>query len=414
MMRSKRAGATRHLRLQTSLAIVAVGVAVALPVLLLSVGGGVAQHELATLTDSGYQIVLSAPGAHGIRGAHALTDRIGVLGSVRATSPLLTVTVTAFSSAGAQFPLLAEGILPGPFLSTASPEERALLPASLPLGDPTDAQGFANGSYSGRAGGPILVSGPLSSAQQVRVGDTISLSASGNRSQAATFNVTAVFGLPPTILGPSAAFVAFLPLSQLQRLTGEATGSTGVIDGADSIQVGLVSAAATDPHRVDSIASQIRSLTPYYSVSTLDDQIAQLQSTDSVLNGFYLALSSFSLAVGLLFLTLLLVRRVEALRASVALRRALGVPARDLAAWMARTALALAAAGIALGVVGGIVAVAVLDQWGSTSVATVARLAVFDPVQLGELAAAVLGLAAILSLVATRAALRLSIPEALR
>jgi len=50
----------RHLRLQVVLAIAAVGAAVALPVVLVSVGGGVSAHELANLENAGYQIVVSA------------------------------------------------------------------------------------------------------------------------------------------------------------------------------------------------------------------------------------------------------------------------------------------------------------------------------------------------------------------
>ena len=74
----------------------------------------------------------------------------------------------------------------------------------------------------------------------------------------------------------------------------------------------------------------------------------------------------------------------------------------------------LAGAGTLAGLIGGIVLLTTLAQWGSHTVAQAARLAMFDPLALGALVAGVLGLSLIASAVATRAALRLSIPEALR
>ncbi|MCI4364075.1 MAG: ABC transporter permease [Thermoplasmata archaeon] len=415
MRRFGRGRSLRHLRFQTLLAIAAVGVAVALPVVLLSVGGGVAQHELRALQQSGFQVVVGAPGLHGIEGAHGLTSRIDAISEVRAASPILSLPVTVFLPSGGQAPLLAEGVIPAAFLSTVSPEESGLFPTPLPLGDPTDQHHFANGSYVGPATNSVIVSSPFANSRAVNVGEALALSVTGNRSQSTLYNVTGTFGVPPSLLGPTGAFVAILPLSDLQLLAGEARGASGgIIDGVDTIQVALSGSASSSPATVASVAHSIASLAPYYQVSTLTQEVAALQSAESVLTGFYLALSSFSLAIGLVFLGVLLVRRVDALRSSIAIRRALGLPARALAAEFARTALVLAGGGVALGLVAGIVLVRALASFGSASVAAVASLAVFDPVQLGTLAAAVLGIGALLSLAATRSALRLSLPEALR
>ena len=101
MMRWGRGGALRHSRLQMILAVAAIGTAVALPVVLVSVGGGVSAHELAGLQNAGYQIVVSAAGAHGITNAHRYADRILGISGVTAASPVLSVTIDAFSSSRA-------------------------------------------------------------------------------------------------------------------------------------------------------------------------------------------------------------------------------------------------------------------------------------------------------------------------
>ncbi|MCI4329072.1 MAG: hypothetical protein L3J86_05755, partial [Thermoplasmata archaeon] len=55
-----------HTALQDLLAVAAIATAVALPVVLLSVGGGVSSHERAALESSGFVITVSAPGTHGV------------------------------------------------------------------------------------------------------------------------------------------------------------------------------------------------------------------------------------------------------------------------------------------------------------------------------------------------------------
>jgi putative ABC transport system permease protein len=405
----------RHLRFQTALALAAVAVAVALPVVLLSVGGGVSQHELSALEQTGYEIVVGAPGLHGIDDTHGLNGRIAAVANVRAASPLLSVPLTAYLPGGGEAPVLAEGVLPAPFLATTSPDEVGLFPNPLPLGDPTDLVHYANGSYAGPATNSVLVSSPLALARSVDVGDSLALSASGNSSQATRFNVTGTFGVPPSLLGPNGAFVVILPLSDLQVLTGNARGPNGqLLDASDSIEVSLAGSAASSNSAVAGAASTIQALVPYYQVSTLSQEVAALDGAESVLTGFYLGLSSFSLAIGLVFLGVLLVRRVEAMRSSIALRRAIGLPARGLFAEFARTAVLLGAGGAGLGIAVGYVVVRFLGAYGSTAVASVANLAVFNPVELASLAAGVVGLSALLSLAATRAALRLSIAGALR
>ena len=415
MSRRRPAGALRHVRLQQVLAIAAIATAVALPVVLLSVGGGVSDHELADLEDSGYQIVVSAAGDHGISDSHGLTEQILALGSVAAASPVLSVAIDAFGSSGGPTPVLAEGVVPGEFLATLGSAEADLFPSPLPLGDPTDLAHFANGSYDGPATDDVLVSSPLADANHIAVGATLLLSPGANRSLGVAYRVTGIFGVAPTVLGPTGAFAVVLPLSDLQVMTGFARSPGGaLVDASDSVEVSLAGAAATEPGVLDRVRAEIQSMVPFYGVSSLDQEAQQLKSASSVLTGFYLALSSVGLIVGLLFLALVLVRRVESGRRSIGIRRALGLPGTRIAAEIVGDGLVLAAAGGAIGVAGGYLIVAALAQWGSAAVKVAAHLAVFVPLTLALVVLGVVALSLAASAVAVRAALRVDITEALR
>lgn len=415
MMRFGFGSSLRHLRLQQLLAIAAVGTAVALPVVLISVGGGVAAHELASLENAGYQIVISASGLHGITNTHNLTNRILSVGSVAAASPVLSVAIDAFPAAGGPTPVLAEGVIPDQFVPTLGPAEGGLFPSPLPLGDPTDAVHFDNGTYAGPASFDVLISSPLAQANGIGVGSELWLGATTNRSQAVEYNVTGTFGVPPTALGPTGAFALVMPLSNLQVMAGFAGGAGAAAhDASDTIEVAVTGAASTSPSALDHIQSEIQALVPYYAVSSLTQEAQQLQSASGVLTGFYLALSSVGLTVGLLFLALVLVRRVESDRRSIGIRRALGLPYWTIAREIVVDGLALASIGALVGIASGYLIVRGLAAWGSADVQLAARWALFDPVTLAAILAGVVALSLLASGVATRSALRVEITEALR
>lgn len=407
-------GRFRHRNLQTILAVAAVATAVALPVTLLSVGGGVAAHEIAQLEQSGYQVAISGAGVHGLGGVHALATQIQGLADVAWASPVLSSPVDLFTSSGGANPVLAEGVIPAAFSATQPPAESGLLPNPLPLGDPTDLVHFANGTYAGPDSTDVLVSSPLAQGLRLAVGATLTLSPDSNLSHGVRYTVTGVFGLPPAVLGPTAADVVILPLSDLQVLSGTARSGGALVDAADTIQVALTGPATTNPAAVNQVADEIAALVPYYGVTSLTQQAEELQGSVAILNGFYLALSSVSLTVGFLFLALVLVRRVESDRVLIAIRRAIGVPARQIAGLMVAQGAVLAAAGGAGGLVGGYVVVTALTRWGPANVARITTLADFDPGTLGLIFLGVLLLSLPASVAATRAALRLSVPEALR
>ncbi|HEV2317897.1 MAG TPA: ABC transporter permease [Thermoplasmata archaeon] len=405
----------RNWRTQTVMACIALAVAVSLPVVLLSVGGGVSDHVLNDLQSSGFQISLTAPGTHGISRTHDLVAAIGHLAHVGEVSPVLSVSLDLFRSTGGPLPVLCEGVLPGPFVQSLPPDQRALFPSPLPFSDGADSEQWDNGSYSGPAATELMVSSPIANAYQIRVGDTVRLAPTSTSTNSTALRVVGTFGVPPALLGPTGAFAVIVPLAELQVLTGNARNSLGgPIDAADSVDVGLAGSAARDPGTVAEVARQIQSLYPFYSVTTQSQTVDQERSSAAILMGFYLALSSASVAVGLFFLALVLVRRVEAMRSTIAIRRAIGEPARFLGADLAGQGLMLGGFGALGGLALGYVTVRAIAAWGTAGAQDAAQLAVFDPVVLAALLGAVVALGVASSLLATRAALRVPITEALR
>jgi ABC-type lipoprotein release transport system permease subunit len=417
MISFERWRALRHHRLQATLAIAAMATAVALPVILLSVGGGVAAHEIASIENSGFQVTVSAGGLHGIADAHHLSQQIDSIPGVTQASPVLSAPLDAFPPSSSGTPLLAEGIVPVAFTATESPQFRGLFPDPLPFSDPTDSVHFGNGTYSGPSSEEVMVSTPFASDYGLSVGETLRLSETDNLSQAVAFRIVGLFGTPPEFLSPTAVYGVLLPLSDLQVLVGVANtpaDSGTPIDAADTIEVALIPSESTDPTAVQRVASEISALVPYYGVSALTDEASQLRASAAVLTGFYLALSSVGLLVGLVFLTLVLLRRVESERRTIGVQRAIGVPASQVALeWLGKS-VTLGAAGALGGFIAGAACIWVLARYGQGGAATAAQLAVFDPATLLPLAAAIIGLAALAGLVATRAALRIPITEALR
>jgi len=285
------------------------------------------------------------------------------------------------------------------------------------LGDPTDMVHYQNGSYAGPISPDVLINTTLAQTDHLRVGDPVTIAPAANGTGAVTYTVTGTFNVLPSLLSTAGNYGIFLPLSNLQVLTGLARtgpGPDGLLDAADSIHVGLTGAASTSPAAIARVEGAIQALFPYYGVSTLTQQASQLEGATSILNGFYLGLSSIGLTIGFVFLTLVLVRRVEAERREIGIRRALGLPSRSIASTIVARAALLGGGGAVLGVASGIVTVEFLARFGSAPVQAASRLAVFAPSELLALGLGALGLAGLASTVAVRRALRLPIPEALR
>ena len=415
MRRPRSSRDLRHALWQAVLAVAAIASAVALPVVLVSVGGGVAAHELSSLEDTGYQLVVSAAGVHGIEHAHLDAAKLRSLPNIQDAAPILSVPLDVFNQSGNVSPVLAEGVVPSQFVPTLGPTESGLFPLPLPLGDANDTVHYANGTYTGPAVYDVLLSSTYARSYHAHVGSTVVLSPTTNISLGRRYNVTGIFGTPLSLVQPSGAYAALLLLANLQLLTGYATGPhTAVPDGADTIEVVVAPSAADSPGALAAVAREVQAAFPSYTVTTLSSEAAQLQSADGVLTGFYLALSSVGLSIGLLFLALILVRRVERERRAIGIRRAIGVPGVSVAGSILENGAALAGAGGVAGVIVGWAVVQGLATWGSSTVQEAARLAEFSPAFLAELVAVVVVLSALASLAAVRAAWRVDLLEALR
>ncbi len=405
----------RHRRWQTVLSVAAIATAVALPVVLISVGGGVADHELASLRSSGYQLIVSGSGTHGISNAHNATTKIESIPGVAAAVPILSVPIDAVLGAGSYSGVLAEGVIPGSFPLTLGPTEGPLFPSVLPLGDPTDTIHWDGGSYAGPASWDVLVSTTFQQTFGVQVGNTLVLSPTVNASLGIAFNVTGVFGVPPLIGVPTGVYAVLLPLSDLQVLAHLASGpGTVVPDAADTLEVVAQAAVASNPAALAALRATIQGHFPGYTVTTLSEQAQQLEQASSLLTGFYLALSSVGLTVGVMFLALVLLRRVEGDQRSIGIRRALGVPRSRIVLGILEEGALLAALGGTFGVFAGWAIVRGLATWATSTVQLAAELAIFEPSTLVSIALGVTGLSLLASLLAARRALALDVLEALR
>jgi ABC-type lipoprotein release transport system permease subunit len=414
--RSSAGRGLRHLRWQTVLAIAAIASSVSLPVVLVGVGGGVAAQELANLEQTGYQLVVSADGEHGIENAHADEAQLLAQPNVVDAEPILSIPIVLFNATGNASAVLAEGVVPSEFAATLSPTERPLFSLPLQLGpDPNDTVHYDQGRYDGATVYDVLLSSTYAASQRVPVDSSVVLSATTNASLGVRYNVTGVFGPQGSVFEPGGAFAALVLLSNLQVLTGYATGPHTVVpDGADTIEVVVAPSAVESSTAFAKVEAEVTDEFPSYTVTSVSSETSELQSADGILTGFYLALSSVGLAVGLLFLALVLVRRVERERRSIGIRRAIGVPQGSVAVAIVERGAALAAAGGVVGVAAGIAVVKGLARWASSTVREAAQLAVFGPAFLAELVAAVVALSLVASAAAVRAAWRVDLIEALR
>ncbi|MFC7135293.1 MULTISPECIES: ABC transporter permease [Salinibaculum] len=358
-------GRTRVAPQRVVLTVLGVGLAVGLMVAVTGVSLGLASQSVVESDDVQYWIL---PENANVQSVAVSTDGLQ-LGDVHATSQeistdsrveyslpvLLELLPVRDQETGERTYILAMGVVAEPDASVLG-----LSTSTLSAGDPY----FANGTYNGTWTGEIALSEAAATVTNASVGSSLTLDKRGvNRS----FTVANISGGDVTT-GAGATPVALLHLSELQTVTGAATG-----DQADQILV------STDDSEVK---EDLEQLYPQTSVVTQSGLGAQSISTSNLPLAVAVAAFVAAAVVGVLFVTTLMGLEVSASRHELGTLAAIGFPRRSLSLLIAAETIIAAMLGGLVGVVLGVLAILGVNAFGHAllGVETVAR---FDIVLLG-------------------------------
>lgn len=314
---------------QTALSVAGVALAVGLVLTVtgIAVGlaagpavGGTADYWI--VPEDGGSSVVAPVGGQRLGQVHESTARIQQFAGVRSATPVL-LALAGVDVNGSREYLLVIGVIPN------NESVVGLSTAGMRPGDPY----YANGTYEGRRTGEIVLSTGAADTLGRDGGDTVTF-ATGARAANRTFEVAAVTA--PTSAGIGQLPVALVHLSELQTITGAATGDT-----ADRIRVSV-----TD----SSIRPRLAGLYPHSKVVT-DGQLRRQRVLDSRVT-VAVAVASFVVAVvvGCLFIATTMGFELAAQHRSRAVMHAIGISRASILAMVTAQTLTVCLLGGVTGV----------------------------------------------------------------
>ncbi|NEU58087.1 ABC transporter permease [Halorussus sp. MSC15.2] len=326
----------RHDRARTVLAVVGIAVAVLSTTLLASLGYGVFETGQQKFDASGRDLWVTGgslskgPGGFGtsILDAHNVSRDIESRERVESAVPMAFQAVYVGNGSGEMQTLVGVGVPGGgPFVSYEKGE--------LPHGDGH----YQNGTYNGTMHYDIVIDPRTAEMLDVGVGDTIYVGGSVESAREHEFEVTGISSTFSSFLG---APTVTTYLSELQ----EVTGTTGT-DKATFITVNLKEGANTS-----AVERELQRAYPDYTIRTNDEQMRSVLRHNAVVIAVGGALVVLAVVAGFALTLNVLSIVVFQQKEELAALTALGVSSKTVVGMVA-------AQGVLLGAVGGLVGVAV-------------------------------------------------------
>ncbi|WP_135825264.1 ABC transporter permease [Halorussus ruber] len=327
----------RHDRARTVLAVVGIAVAVLSTTLLASLGYGVFETGQQKFDSSGRDLwvtggsISKGPGGFGtsIHDAHNVSQNIDSVEGVQAAVPMAFRAVYVGNGSGQMQTLVGVGV-PG--------EGPAIELEEGPGFTHGDAH-YENGTYEGPMYRHIIIDPRTAEMLDVGVGDTLRI---GGSVESARENEFEVVGISSTFSSFLGAPTVTAHLSELQ----EVTGTTGT-DKATFVTVSL-----EDGANASAIEQQLQRQYPDYTVRTNQEQMRAVLQHNAVVIAVGGALVVLSVIAGFALTLNVLSIVVFQQKEELAALTALGVSSKTLVGMVA-------AQGVLLGAVGGLLGVAV-------------------------------------------------------
>ncbi|WP_276302496.1 ABC transporter permease [Halorussus lipolyticus] len=327
----------RHDRARTVLAVVGIAVAVLSTTLLASLGYGVFETGQQKFDASGRDLWVTGgslsqgPGGFGtsILGAHNVSADIESREEVKAAVPLAFRAVYVGNGSGGMQTLVGVGVPGGgPFVSITEG----------PGFEQPDVH-YANGTYEGPMTNTVIIDSRTAEMYDVGVGDTLHVGGSVESAREHEFTVV---GISPTFSSFLGAPTVTTHLSELQ----EVTGTTGT-DKATFITVSL-----NDGVDKSAMEQELQRAYPDYNVRTNQEQMRSILQHNAVVIAVGGALVVLAVVAGFALTLNVLSIVVFQQKEELAALTALGVSSKTLVGMVA-------AQGVLLGAVGGLLGVAV-------------------------------------------------------
>ncbi|MEW5761275.1 MAG: FtsX-like permease family protein, partial [Candidatus Thermoplasmatota archaeon] len=340
---------------RTGMTIIAIALSVSLLISMNSIAEGLLQSALKDLNESKRDIIMMTEGKYGIESGHRIADDIFKnkyiecisieLGTIATTLKLSIqnkkINITAF----------AEGIVPEKYEKSLTKKERENFPKYGCLGFNKCSDEHYDNNYTGNWSYEILISDTIAKKFDIDKGSSIYIH---YLSDTYLFNVSGVFKTEFTTSGAlGELYFLILHLSELQTILKIDKENSTILDRVDRIALTLSNEAKKSKEKVEEVKNFLKEKYPYYSIITKEDRLKKIQKHVGIATGFYIAIGSVAIIIGMLFLTCIMVISVFERTNEIGVMRAIGISKRSIFSQIFLEALGICFIGAFLGILPG-------------------------------------------------------------
>ncbi len=366
---------------RSAMTIAAVAISMSLLISMLSVAEGIIKASSSEIEQGNEDILVTAGGAHGVENGHAFAKALDGYSGVSYSAPILGSTVSFATNKGMMF-AYAEGVIPREAWRLMPTQAKEKFEEWFSVdGDP-----HYEGNFTGNWTNEILISKSIASKFHLGKGSTLNVSKSSNGPQY-VFKVVGVFNTEFMSDGAiPEMYLVIMHLSELQSILGYdlhagPNGTTKVIDLVDSISLMLESGVKSDLTKTKKLIKEIETDYPAYKnkVLTKDERIEAAQRQVAIARGFYTAIGSVSVLIGLLFVTCIMILSIFERSKEIGMQRAIGISKLTIFTEILLESMLLVTIGAFIGLGPGYFGSVWLSNYLTSGVGLDVELAMFTP-----------------------------------
>lgn len=318
---------------RTVMTIAAVAISTALLVSMLSIAEGILLNATMGIQESKRDIIITSEGTHGIINGHELANELKNDENISSASAILgtnfqeflSLNISEYSPLEPNPSALGIGIVPDDEINFLNEESERKLQDVFEIKfydwfeEGTDPHYKDN--YTGEWTYEILIDDVFAQKNNLSKGSEITINNLPNK-----FKISGIFS---TVFTGEGAFsfdfgFIFMHLSELQSLLNLTED-----DVVTTISISL-SEGSKDLTTARSIANDLKTRFPFYSISTKEDRLKSVEDQMALARVFYTAIGSVSLIIGLLFVACIMIMSVYERTNEFGMMRAIGISKKSI------------------------------------------------------------------------------------
>jgi len=404
---------------RTAMTLIAVATSMALLISMQSVADGLIGNARANIDKSKVDIAIGVSEGHGIENGHQLLDELMAEDEVRYAGIYLTEFIS-FKVPGtdAQRWAVTEGVIPDATSPILHPDDAKRFPKYDHFGFKEGGDPHYENDFTGSWTYEVLIDKNMAKSFGLDRGDEVQVSRTASGPYV-TFNVSGIFDSELTGSGFGADFFFMvMHLSELQTLAGldimVEDNTTRVIDRIDSVSLALTMEIRTSKKKVDDYKDELEERYPFYNVITKSDRLEMMEQSMTIVNGFFLAIGSVSMMIGLLFVACIMFMSVIERTNEIGMLRAIGISRRTVFLQILSESVLIVFLGAMLGILPGYVGSILASAYIKSTVGTTDTFVIFNLVTVAKLVIMVIVIGGLISVAPAVRAMRLNIIRSLK